>query len=380
MHHLHVPSLTELRKQPARNSQHNIFSNQNLDSRLIVIGGYSYGGLVTASLPPITKSLIHSLFRLPNVPGSPKSEIRLRAKTLATQQNEVIQEHFLSLLSPQTPPRSSGLGGENEHIPEFDYESGSNSPTRKVSGSVRIGGEEDLHRSKNNHRGSLEKSSFPKETPERIRRSIDRVRSLTKHTRSGSRKIELSSESPLSSPEKRKHGSQRLPEESEAEKEKQTHKEEEEEDADVDGLGNLNEEHLQTAYLLISPPQGITGSFLTMWNSRAIKFPSLVSKSKDLGLAPEDKKLISNPTLVLFGNDDGFSSVKKYRQWAESLAKASMGNGENQIAHTGEPDATRVQPTNRFSYVEVNGAGHFWHNMEALGILRREVRDFVRKL
>lgn len=59
------------------------------------------------------------------------------------------------------------------------------------------------------------------------------------------------------------------------------------------------------------------------------------------------------PALVVFGNQDMFTSVKKVRQWAGQLQERA---GE------------------AFSYVEIDGAGHFWHEH---GVEKR-LRDSLR--
>jgi pimeloyl-ACP methyl ester carboxylesterase len=72
-------------------------------------------------------------------------------------------------------------------------------------------------------------------------------------------------------------------------------------------------------------------------------------------------KLAVDPSLVVFGDDDVFVSVKRLRSWAEKLSEASNGSG-------------------RFRYAEVKKAGHFWLDSEAVKILQEEVKAFVETL
>ncbi|KAH8816488.1 hypothetical protein F5884DRAFT_776389 [Xylogone sp. PMI_703] len=371
MHYLRIPTLEDLqtsRNQRSSSEQNKRSERRESDPQLLLVGGYSYGALLAASLPPITRSFIHNILNSSTTPGSPQSEITLRAKTLALQQNDFIFEHYLSLLQPQSPPQLNSPGKERGSMTDIDPGSNSGSPTRKVNGGVRYGGKE----SKEMEGG---RRSFSIDSP--IRRSLDRVRSIAKHNRSESKHQELPlhirtrKDEPRSPIAVRRTGITK-------------------EEHDAEGLGNLDDKLFQTAYLLISPPQGITGSFLTLWDSKISQLSSITARAKQQGLAPEDTKLVINPTLALFGDDDGFSAVKKYRAWAERLASASIAcvgksDSENEadhehMRHTSEGVSSRRGTKNGFSYVEVQSAGHFWHDKDALGVLRREVRDFVKDL
>jgi pimeloyl-ACP methyl ester carboxylesterase len=112
---------------------------------------------------------------------------------------------------------------------------------------------------------------------------------------------------------------------------------------------------LQPAYLLISPLQGLINNLATMWGSHS-------GKGKD-SISENEMKLAVDPTLALFADDDGFVSIKKLRPWAEKLSNAGKGG-----------------KTAQFKYTEVAGAGHFWHDYEAIKILQEDVKTFVREL
>lgn len=95
--------------------------------------------------------------------------------------------------------------------------------------------------------------------------------------------------------------------------------------------------------MLISPPINFLSTLATMWSH---------SRSKD---ADAREKLTRNPTLALFGHDDVFVGVRRFREWAEGLAAGRSG----------------------FRFREVEGAGHFWHDRDAVKVLREEVAGFV---
>jgi len=70
-------------------------------------------------------------------------------------------------------------------------------------------------------------------------------------------------------------------------------------------------------------------------------------------------KLLSNPTLAVYGDRDVFVSAKKLRDWARRLEAA---------------------PGSRFRAHEVSTAGHFWTEEGVLFILRDAVKTFARGL
>jgi len=303
----------------------------NVEPRLL-LAGYSYGALITKCLPPIIGSVI-SPFQSP-VQGSAHAEIRLRADCLATQQNELMQTQMSTLLNTHFHKRGRSLHADDIlHSPKL----------RKSSGGVRMGGEEDLRRA--SHDSFRSRSSFSIDAPEMVRKSVDRVRSIGKSKRFSPR-IQNTQGSTASSNKRKGHESESSFEQispgdetGKAEKGNVCN-----EIANI-GLG------LQTAYLLVSPLQGLVSNLVTLWSSKFVKD----------SVAENEMKLTVDPTLAVFGDDDVFVSVKKLRGWAERLAEAGKGNG-------------------RFRYAEVSGAGHFWQDYEAIKVLETEVKAFVQTL
>jgi hypothetical protein len=299
----------------------------------LLLAGYSYGAMITSALPPIISSMIQP-FQTP-LPGSAHAEIRMRADCLADQQNELMNARVASLLTQiHRPGRSLQI---NDNIL-------SNPKVRKASGGVRMGGEEDLRRA--SHESHRSRSSFTIEASERVRKSVDRVRSIAKSTRfpvSGAN----SSESFASS--YKKNGDEPESSIEHIAPDETISKSEEKATKPIHEIG----ERLQTAYLLVSPLHGWVSTLATMWSSK-------LGREKDL---EPDMKFTVDPTLVLFGDDDVFVSVKRLRGWVEKLKEAKT---ENQSP--------------KFRHREVAGAGHFWHNHEAIRVLQEEVKCFVASL
>jgi hypothetical protein len=300
----------------------------------LLLAGYSYGAMITVSLPPIINSIIFS-FQRPLL-GSAQAEIRLRADALAEQQNYLICAEISTLLSTQTHCRGRSLNTDDLL---------SSPKLRKSSGGVRMGGEEDLRRA--SHDSYNSRHSF--HAPDSIRKSMDRVRSIGKSKRLSPRRqnTQGSFASSRRSGKSKGNGSQ-----SSLEQDDEILKAPE--SAAMKEIPGICDD-LQPAYLLISPLQGLINNLATMWSSHS-------GKGKD-SISENEMKLAVDPTLALFADDDGFVSIKKLRPWAEKLSNAGKGG-----------------KTAQFKYTEVAGAGHFWHDYEAIKILQEDVKTFVREL
>jgi hypothetical protein len=255
--------------------------------------------------------------------GSPHAEIRLRAAFLAGQQTELMNERLSSLISKHPPL------GQNT---QADGHAPSTSKIHAASGGVRIGGHEDLRKS--SHESHRSRSSFPLDP--QVRRSMERVRTIAVSGPFGHKSLD--STNPLS------------------------HENEANSKPTLKAIPDIAAQ-LRTAYLLISPLQGWINSLATM-----TLFGSRTAKSRPAGdaraaVSEHDMKLTVDPTLALFGDDDVFVSIHKLRAWADKMRTAC---------------GRREEP--KFRYREVAGAGHFWHDREAVRILQEEVRRFVSSL
>lgn len=108
----------------------------------------------------------------------------------------------------------------------------------------------------------------------------------------------------------------------------------------------------QSAYLAVSPPVGLVTRLATLsfsnplptsWIRRPGR-PAATAAARDES-AGEHAVLSKNPTLVIYGNQDGFIGHKKMREWISQLEAV---------------DASK------FRHVEVPGAGHFWMDSETV--------------
>lgn len=307
---------------------------KHISKPVLLLAGYSYGSLITSLLPPILTSLL-TPFQSP-APGSTYAEIRMRSSSLATSQNVYINTTISSLLSTHRRVRSL-------------YTDALTSPkVRKSSGGVRVGGEEDLRRA--SHESHRRRSSFATEAEEIVRKSVDRVRSIGKRPRSYNgrdKRISPMRQNTASSVTSRRSFSGNSVFSNETDDGSSKIDEQEGYCKAILGIG----EDLQTAYLLISPIQGFLHNLATMFSA---KFS-----------VEHEVKLTVDPTLAIFGNDDVFVSIKKIRAWSERLAETNSRSGKGK---------------SKFRYVEVNGAGHFWHDHDAIRTLQDEINIFLRTL
>lgn len=108
------------------------------------------------------------------------------------------------------------------------------------------------------------------------------------------------------------------------------------------------------AYLTISPPQGIFTHLLTL-----SPLPSALVKNKDPHGVAAEEKLVRNHSLVVFGDEDGFSSVGKFRHWIARM---------------------EGKPGSLFKGKEIETAGHFWTEEGVLDQLREAVEGFADEL
>lgn len=294
----------------------------------LLLAGYSYGALITTCLPPMLSSII-APFQTPQ-PGSSYAEIRLRASSLATQQNVLIKSHFQSHLASPTRGRRHPMDDFTLHSPK----------TRKSNGGVRIGGEEDLRRA--SHDSYRSRSSFTIDTPERVRRSVDRLRHMSNRGPS----IRSDSRGSMGLTNKGNGSNDSI--------EKAPQQPTVDEKSKIQGIPGIVA-NLQVAYLLVSPLQGLIGTLATMGSTG-------LSRQK-VALTEYEMKLTIDPTLALYGDDDVFVSVRKLRTWVERLEGGSK---------SGQHCSFRRK--------EIPGAGHFWHDHEAIKTLQEEVKDFVGTL
>ncbi|KAI0536080.1 Alpha/Beta hydrolase protein [Xylaria digitata] len=113
----------------------------------------------------------------------------------------------------------------------------------------------------------------------------------------------------------------------------------------------------QSAYLAVSPPVGFvtrlaTMSFPNPWS------PPWIRRSRPDGPVTDDALLLftSNPTFVIYGDQDGFISHRKIREWTQQLSGTE---------------------SSQFQFLEVPGAGHFWTEPDVIYQLRNAIGAFA---
>lgn len=311
---------------------------------LLLLAGYSYGSLITTMLPSLPTLL--APFQSP-LPGSPASEIRLRAQHLAEEQNTLHTERL---------KRASEAASRRHHA-------------RKVSAGIRVGGDEtpDAHHrvSLDSHHGRRSLRLDRLEHSDWGRRSVERVRSLRKS-------LDGHRFSPPPSPSRHtwqgnsSSTTDDIPGGSSVVVSQEEASEAAAATAAAVPMPHLEFGEVDAAYLLISPIQGVVGGLATMFTTTSAKslLPNLSLRKKEAhvgttALSAGDRKFAENKTLVVFGNKDSFSNADRMRKWTQKL-EGSEGS--------------------RFRAVEVNNGGHFWHEMEELGILKSSVEGWAREL
>ncbi|KAK0713939.1 hypothetical protein B0T26DRAFT_742440 [Lasiosphaeria miniovina] len=273
---------------------------------VLLLGGYSYGAMITSQLPPVESIL--APFETPKF-GCPAAEIRLRAEHLAGMQNTVLAS-----------ARIAGLDRLGERSP------------RKSLG-LRIGGDEENRKSHDSRRSfSLDpEDKICKGVAELMAKAKNKRKRLVSGTR-GARQCLLAVAGRV------KH---------------------------------------QPAYLLISPLQGVITNLATM--SFPVPFSGVSRRASTWGpgrsartnppqddakrntlvgvpLPDAEDKLVSNPTLAIYGDNDVFVAARKLREWSFRLQHV---------------------PDSKFRAHEVSSAGHFWIQGNVAPIMRDAVKTFA---
>ena len=115
-------------------------------------------------------------------------------------------------------------------------------------------------------------------------------------------------------------------------------------------ITNKPEPVVKPAYLLISPLLPPISSLTALSFSQA----STNTDKEELQV-----RLSTNPSLAVFGSSDIFTSAKKLRSWAQSIS---------------------TRPNSSFQFVEIDCAGHFWHEDGVEKRLRLAVREWIHGL
>ncbi|KAG6270300.1 hypothetical protein E4U22_001086 [Claviceps purpurea] len=298
---------------------------------LLLMGGYSYGAMVTMRLPPIEDLL--SPFSSPEA-DSDAAQIRLRAQHLAEQQNLILGSVRASILQAQNP----------------------RNPQRQYSGGVRVGGNERERSPRRSHDGHSRRR-ISLDTEDRVRRGVhDLMGKGTAHSsghhwhrgqrrsRSTSSCAELRGGRPLW-----ESRASEVAAAAAGSREKTCGAEQE---AQLEKLPVISHFVVpRPAYVLISPLQGLVTHLATM------SFLPTSGNQKTDDAA--QKKLVHNPTLAVFGDNDLFVPVGKLRSWTTKLSS---------------------RDGSKFTACEVCHAGHFWTEESALADMNGSVGAFANCL
>lgn len=299
---------------------------------LLLMGGYSYGAMVTMRLPPIEDLL--SPFSSPEV-DSDAAQIRLRAQHLAEQQNLILGSMRASILQARNPRITQ----------------------RQYSGGVRVGGNERERSPRRSHDGHSRRR-ISLDTEDRVRRGVhDLMGKRTAHS-SGHHwhRGQRRSQSTSSCAELRDGRPLWDSRASEAAAAAAAGSQGKicgaEQESQLEKLPVISHFVVpQPAYVLISPLQGLVTHLATMSFLPA-------SGNQKIDDAAQ-KKLVHNPTLAVFGDNDLFVPVGKLRSWTTKL---SSRDGSKFIA------------------CEVCHAGHFWTEESAFADMNGSVGAFADSL
>jgi alpha/beta superfamily hydrolase len=106
------------------------------------------------------------------------------------------------------------------------------------------------------------------------------------------------------------------------------------------------------SYLILSPVLSLASGLITLWSNL-----SRVSiQGKQLTTPPPEEQLPKHRTLVVYGTDDMFTSVKSFQQWTAQLSNS---------------------PDSQVRSVEIPFAGHFWLEQNYHAQLRKTISTWL---
>ncbi|KAF1736936.1 hypothetical protein CRV24_002549 [Beauveria bassiana] len=292
---------------------------------VLVVGGYSYGSLITAQLPPLETVL--EPFASPSS-ASNEAQIRLRAASLAEQQNTLarLTRDALLEMSAKRSPSQRGVrvgGDEGSLSPGRARRSAEGSGGGRRSRSVSCELEEKLHELVSKTKSSVAARNLH-------HRHMPAETTATTTTTTLEKVPEENGDMAPTVKTRREPAAQgRLPQ--------------------IAGF-----EVPQQAYVLLSPIPGLASHLVTL---RLL--PGALSRARRPEDDPAEAKLLRHPTLAVHGDADSFVLPYKAREWVARLADAQGS---------------------RFRGVGVPTAGHFWAEEGVLDKMLDLVGEFVRGL
>lgn len=111
------------------------------------------------------------------------------------------------------------------------------------------------------------------------------------------------------------------------------------------------------SYLLVSPLRPPVSQLLTGFCSLSLNVGGMSAPAQARAAVRPADQLSAHRTLVLYGNRDEFTSVRKLQRWSAELGRV---------------------PQSRFQSGEIEGAGHFWREEGVATEARRILREWLR--
>ncbi|RKF82113.1 putative alpha beta-hydrolase [Golovinomyces cichoracearum] len=254
--------------KPASAPRLKLLDGESYPRMRLILAGYSYGALVTMSIPARIQTIL-SPFQNPPV-DSIYARIRQKAKDLASQQSHIIFLQFQNLSHSH----------ESSLLFSSDYQG--KRPKSKIGAP---------------NEARLETRMHPQDG--RVEKNFNEIR-LTFRSRSSS-SLEFKTSGYANPPDRQRSSFSTC-------------------NSLVDNITNLRVKRqpiemvgddISIAYLLVSPLQGILCDLLTLWTYRSWRERNVLTEL--------DLKLQTNPTLAIYGDSDVFVSVKSLRNWAKKL-------------------------------------------------------------
>ena len=359
----------------------------------LFLAGYSYGSLITTHLP--ATSVLQKRFTSPTQPGSAVFEILARAHSLATEtlgdaQQILQQQRRGSHDTHRGRPQVCMVGGE-EGTPGSRRLSRDHSGRKTSIDAVRKSVEMHTRR------------SF-----DRSRRRLLRKGDDTDHHDGRSGAVTADLDHPTENkPSPEKHEREHMLPTSTLKMTGTQRRDDDQLPSSRNSSSSNGIIPIHTHYLLISPLLGTAASFATLSLSRLFPFShsqhkSSISSSSNSKNGKADPKsaaadeensnntLLQNPTLVIYGAEDFFTSAKKLRKWCTALHSRSRSHSQSHVQTSALPAHGPVIETGKgkgtdpffffFKSKEIPQAGHFWREEGVEAELRRSVREWIAEV
>ncbi|KAI6839903.1 hypothetical protein KC340_g234 [Hortaea werneckii] len=289
--------LMEYLQDIRRHGSEEIMSSNHPPPLHVIFGGYSYGTLVLARLPP-PEAITHQLREATT--GTAAYEITTRARTLAERTWKAAQE------ADENSARGRGHGSGRSMAPA-------------ISSPLTMGGEETDSSERRRSRESKRALSI-------ARKGAQLPHRIKAHRREQSEKRSGLPHAPHNS----------------------------EDDAPEEGQDQAADQAVSPNYLLISP---VLLPFTTMLCPPGPSIP-FTGTTKHSGSGNGGYFFSKHNALALFGTADVFTSSKRLQAWAEKQASSNP----------------------RFEWEQIEDAGHFWHEEDAMEALEGRIASWVKGL